>query len=119
MQAINLAEKLALIPHYWQPHVIGELNENELKLVKLHGEFVWHHHEAEDELFIVLQGRLLMQFRDRDVYLNPGEILVVPKGVEHRPVANEGEVHVMLVEPKGTRNTGNLENERTFVPKPI
>ncbi|HSJ15046.1 MAG TPA: cupin domain-containing protein [Longimicrobiales bacterium] len=112
MHTINLAEKLALIDACWSPRLLGEVNETAVKLVKLHGEFVWHHHEQEDELFLVIAGRLLMQFREREEWLGPGELIIVPRGVEHRPVAPE-ETHVMLIEPRGTLNTGNVVNERT------
>ncbi len=110
---VNLAEKLNLFNKYWSPKIVGEVNESYVKLVKLKGEFVWHHHEREDELFLVLKGRLLMKFRDRDVWVNEGEFIIVPRGVEHMPVAEE-EVHVLLLEPKTTLNTGNVENERTL-----
>lgn len=112
MEKINLAHKLALIDRLWSPRIVAELNDAHVKLAKLHGEFVWHHHEAEDELFLVLAGRLLMRFRDREVWLDAGEMIVVPRGVEHCPVAPE-EVHVLLLEPKTTLNTGQLRNERT------
>ena len=114
MQTINLAEKLARIAAPWQPGLLGEVNETAVKLAKLHGEFIWHHHEHEDELFLVLKGRLLMQFRDREQWVGEGEVIIVPRGVEHRPVAPE-EVHVLLVEPRTTLNTGNVRNERTVV----
>ena len=110
--AVNLAEKFGLFAEHWQPKVVGELNGQHVKLVKLLGEFVWHHHADEDELFLVVRGRLRMQFRDGDVTVDPGEFIVVPKGVEHRPVA-EQEVHVVLFEPASTRNTGNVTSERT------
>ena len=97
---------------YWSPKIVGELNDSYVKVVKLKGEFIWHHHEQEDELFLVLKGTLRMRFRDRDVEVQEGEMLIVPRGVEHLPVAAE-EVHVLLVEPKSTLNTGNLRNERT------
>jgi mannose-6-phosphate isomerase-like protein (cupin superfamily) len=106
---VNLSEKLALFHDYWNPRIAGELNDFHVKLVKLKGEFVWHHHDVEDELFLVLKGQLLMRFRDHDVVINEGEFIVVPHGVEHLPVAKD-EVHLMLIEPKGTLN---LENERT------
>ncbi len=109
---VNLAEKLALFDEHWSPKIVAELNDAYVKIVKLEGEFVWHHHDDEDELFLVVSGRLRMQFRDGDVVLEPGELIVVPKGVEHRPVA-EGETHVVLVEPKTTLNTGNVRDERT------
>ena len=109
---INIAEKLSLFSEYWQPHLVAQVNDTDVKLAKLHGEFVWHHHEHEDEMFLVIKGRLLMQFRDRDEWIEPGEFIVVPRGVEHRPVAPE-EVELMLIEPRGTLNTGNVLNERT------
>lgn len=112
MEAVNLSEKFGLFSDYWSPKIAGELNDSYLKLAKLKGEFVWHHHEHEDELFLVVKGRLLIKLRDRDIWLNAGEFVVIPKGVEHMPVAEE-EVHVLLLEPKTTLNTGNIENERT------
>ncbi|HEX9579241.1 MAG TPA: cupin domain-containing protein [Myxococcales bacterium] len=112
MKTVNLAEKLARFTERWSPKIVGEVNESYVKLVKLEGEFVWHHHDAEDEMFLVLQGRLRMRFRDREALVGPGEFIIVPRGVEHLPVA-EVETHVMLFEPKSTLNTGNLVNERT------
>lgn len=112
MDKVNLAQKFSLFNEYWSPRITGELNDAHVKLAKLKGEFVWHHHEAEDELFWVVKGRLLIKFRDRDVWLEEGELLIIPKGVEHLPVAEE-EVHVVLIEPKTTVNTGNVQNERT------
>ena len=112
MTKINLAHKLATIDQHWTPKLVAQVNQTDVKLVKLQGEFVWHHHEAEDELFLVVKGRLLMQFRDREEWIEPGEFIVVPHGVEHRPVAPE-EVHLVLIEPRGTLNTGNIVNERT------
>jgi mannose-6-phosphate isomerase-like protein (cupin superfamily) len=112
MDVVNIAEKLSAIPDYWNPRIAGELNGQQVKLVKLKGEFVWHHHEHEDELFLVVKGELLMRLRDRDVTLREGEFFIVPKGVEHLPVAHE-ECHVVLLEPAGTLNTGNVRNERT------
>ena len=112
-EKVNLAEKLNLFNEYWSPKIAGELNDSYVKLVKFKGEFVWHHHEREDELFLVLKGQLLMKFRDRDVWINEGEFIIVPRGVEHMPVAAE-EVHVMLLEPKTTLNTGNVENQQTL-----
>ena len=109
---VNLAEKLGLFNEHWSPKIVGELNDSYVKLVKLQGEFVWHFHEREDELFLVLKGRLRMRFRDREVWVHEGEFIIVPHGVEHLPEAEE-EVHVMLLEPKTTLNTGNVENERT------
>ena len=114
MEKVNLAEKFGLFGEHWRPKIVGELNDAYVKLVKLKGEFVWHHHDEEDELFLVTRGRLLMKFRDRDIWLEEGEFLIVPKGVEHLPVAEE-EVHVMLLEPRTTVNTGNVQSERTAV----
>ncbi|MDA2913938.1 cupin domain-containing protein [Acidobacteriia bacterium AH_259_A11_L15] len=113
VEKVNLAEKFRLFNDHWSPKIAGEINESYVKLVKLKGEFVWHQHEAEDELFLVVQGRLLIKLRDRDLWLNPGEFVVIPRGVEHLPVAEE-EVSVMLFEPKSTLNTGNVQNERTL-----
>ena len=112
-EKVNLTEKLNFFNKYWSPKIVGEVNDSYVKLVKFKGEFVWHHHEREDELFLVLKGRLLMKFRERDVWVHEGEFIIVPRGVEHMPVA-EAEVHVMLLEPKTTLNTGNVENERTL-----
>ena len=112
MNKVNLADKLSGITDYWSPRIAGELNGQQVKLVKLKGEFVWHHHDNEDELFYVLKGRLLMRLRDGDMTINEGEFLIVPRGVEHQPVAEE-EVHVLLFEPAGTLNTGNVRDERT------
>ena len=111
---VNIKDKVALFDEHWSPKIVGELNGQHVKLVKLHGEFVWHHHEREDELFLVLEGRLRMDFRDRRAWVGQGEFIVVPRGVEHRPVAEE-EVHVMLFEPASTLNTGNVRNGRTVV----
>jgi mannose-6-phosphate isomerase-like protein (cupin superfamily) len=112
MDKVNLAEKLAQFPDLWSPRVVGELNGQQVKLAKLAGEFVWHHHAAEDELFLVLHGHLDLHLRDRVVGLDPGEFFIVPRGIEHKPVA-AGEVHVLLFEPASTLNTGNVRNERT------
>jgi mannose-6-phosphate isomerase-like protein (cupin superfamily) len=109
---VNLRDKFALFHDHWSPKVVGELNGQHVKLVKLLGEFVWHKHEHEDELFLVVDGRFRMEFRDRHVWLQAGELLVVPRGVEHRPVAEE-EAHVLLFEPATTLNTGDVRNERT------
>jgi mannose-6-phosphate isomerase-like protein (cupin superfamily) len=109
---VNLADKLALFSEHWQPKIVGELNGQQVKLVKFQGEFVWHSHEQEDELFLVVRGRFRMDFRDRTVELAEGEMLVVPRGVEHRPVADE-EVAVLLFEPASTVNTGTAGGERT------
>jgi mannose-6-phosphate isomerase-like protein (cupin superfamily) len=112
-EKVNLTQKLAQFHDSWSPKIVGELNGQHLKLVKFQGEFVWHHHEHEDELFLVVKGRFRMEFRDRQVWLEEGELLIVPRGVEHRPVAEE-EAHVLLFEPASTLNTGNLRNERTI-----
>ncbi|HEX9245720.1 MAG TPA: cupin domain-containing protein [bacterium] len=112
MEAINLSRKFSLFRDYWSPKIVGELNDAYVKLVKVKGEFVWHHHEAEDELFLVVKGRLLIRLRDRDLHLSAGELAIIPRGVEHRPVAEE-EAHILLLEPKSTLNTGNITNERT------
>ncbi|TQR30390.1 cupin domain-containing protein [Brevibacillus brevis] len=112
MEKVNVAEKFTLFHQYWNPKIAGEINDSYVKLAKLKGEFVWHQHENEDEMFFVVKGKLLIKFRDKDVWLNEGEFLIVPKGVEHMPVAEE-EVHVLLLEPKTTLNTGDQVNERT------
>ncbi len=111
-EVVNLAAKFAQFSEHWSPKIVGELNGQAVKLAKLLGEFVWHHHEHEDELFLVVRGQLKMEFRDKTVLINPGEFLIVPRGVEHRPVA-EQEVDLVLFEPLATLNTGNLINERT------
>jgi mannose-6-phosphate isomerase-like protein (cupin superfamily) len=112
MNKVNLSEQLARITAHWQPRIAGELNGQQVKLVKFKGPFIWHSHEHEDELFLVVRGRFRMELRDGDVELREGELLIVPRGVEHRPVADE-EVEVMLFEPAGTLNTGNVRSERT------
>ncbi len=112
MKKVNLAEKFGLFDAYWSPKIVGELNGQYVKLVKVKGEFVWHHHEAEDELFLVVKGRLVIQLRDREVVLEAGEFFIVPRGVEHKPVAEE-EAHLLLFEPASTLNTGNVNDERT------
>lgn len=112
MEKINLIQKFSLFNEHWQPKVIAELNGQAVKLAKVKGEFVWHHHDVEDELFYVVKGMLRMKLRDRDVVLNEGDMFVVPRGVEHKPVADE-EVWMMLFEPGSTLNTGNVTNERT------
>jgi len=109
---INLAQKFSQIHEYWKPYIAGELNGQLVKLDKLKGEFVWHHHENEDEMFLVLKGRFRIEFRDKTVQLEEGEFIVVPRGVEHKPVADE-ECWILLFEPASTLNTGNVENERT------
>jgi len=113
MDVVNLAEKLSRFTERWSPKIVGEVNDMHVKLVKLAGEFVWHHHEREDELFLVIAGRLRMQLRDGDREVGPGEFIVVPRGTEHCPVTLTDEVHVLLLEPKDTLNTGNVVNERT------
>ena len=113
MHKVNLSDKLALIDQSWSPRIVGELNGQLVKLVRFQGEFVWHHHEHEDELFLVLKGRFRMEFRDRHVWIEEGEFIVVPRTVEHRPIAEE-EAHVLLFEPASTLNTGNVRNERTI-----
>jgi len=109
---INLAQKFSQIHEYWKPYIAGELNGQLVKLDKLKGEFVWHHHEAEDEMFLVVKGRFRIEFREKTVQLEEGEFIVVPRGVEHKPVADE-ECWILLFEPASTLNTGNVENERT------
>ena len=112
MHTISLRDKLSLFSDYWSPKIVGEINDSHVKLVKLKGEFVWHHHENEDELFLVIKGKLLIKLRDGEVALEEGEMVIIPRGVEHLPVAEE-EVHVLLLEPKSTVNTGNAGGERT------
>jgi mannose-6-phosphate isomerase-like protein (cupin superfamily) len=112
MEKVNVREKLALFSDHWNPRVVGELNGQHVKLVKFQGEFVWHDHAAEDELFLVVRGSFRMDFRDRSVTLNEGEFIIVPRGVEHRPVA-EQEVEVMLFEPAEIKHTGDVESELT------
>lgn len=112
MTKINISEKLALFNDHWNPRIIGELNGQHVKAVKLKGEFVWHHHDHEDELFLVIKGVMRMEFRDRVETINPGEFIIVPRKVEHRPVA-ENEVEILLFEPASTLNTGNVENDKT------
>ena len=113
IEKVNLTEKLASFDEQWSPKIVAELNDTYVKVVKFSDEFVWHHHDDEDELFYVVSGRLRMQFRDGDVVLEPGELIVVPRGVEHCPLA-EGETQVVLIEPKTTLNTGNVRDERTL-----
>ncbi len=112
LEKVNIKEKLALFDEHWNPKIVGDLNGQHVKLVKLLGEFVWHHHDEEDELFLVVDGRMRMDFRDRSLTLEEGEFIVVPRGVEHRPVAEE-EAHVLLFEPASTLNTGNARGEMT------
>ncbi len=113
MDKINLAQKFSLFDKPWQPKIIAEMNDSYVKLAKLKGEFVWHKHDTEDELFLVIKGHLLIKLHDHDIHLEPGELVVIPKGTEHLPVAQE-EVQVMLIEPKTTINTGNIQNEKTI-----
>ena len=112
IEKVNLQQKFALFHDYWSPKIAGEINDSHVKLVKVKGEFIWHHHEAEDELFLVVKGSLRIELREGEIRLEEGEFVVIPRGVEHRPVAGE-EAHVLLLEPRSTRNTGNIENERT------
>lgn len=117
MDKVNLAEKFARIDAYWSPRIVADVQAMQVKLARIKGEFVWHHHEHEDELFFVVRGRLLIQVQEdgqpRDIWLDEGELLVIPRGVEHRPVA-EGEVWIMLLEPQGTLNTGNVRDAHTI-----
>ena len=112
IEKVNLAQKFNSFDEYWSPRIAGELNDSYVKLVKLRGEFVWHQHDSEDELFLVVRGHLTIKLRDHDVELDPGEFVIIPRGIEHLPVAAE-EVHVVLLEPKSTLNTGNVQSERT------
>jgi mannose-6-phosphate isomerase-like protein (cupin superfamily) len=112
MEKVSIAEKLSMFADHWNPRIIGELNGQHIKAVKLKGEFVWHHHVEEDELFMVIKGVLTMELRDKTITVNEGEFIVIPRMTEHRPVAAE-EVHILLFEPASTLNTGNVENERT------
>jgi mannose-6-phosphate isomerase-like protein (cupin superfamily) len=112
MHKVNLKEKFGLFDELWSPKVVGQVNDIHVKVARLHGDFPWHAHDEQDELFLVVKGRLRLQLRDREVVLEEGEFLIVPRGIEHRPVA-DAEVHVLLVEPATTVNTGNLRNERT------
>jgi mannose-6-phosphate isomerase-like protein (cupin superfamily) len=114
MDVVSLNEKFSRIEEYWNPKIIGEVNDSYVKAVRVKGEFVWHHHDNEDELFWVVKGKLRMMLRDREEVIHPGEFIIVPRGVEHKPVADE-EVHMVLFEPKTTLNTGNVKNERTLM----
>jgi mannose-6-phosphate isomerase-like protein (cupin superfamily) len=115
MEKINLAEKFALISEHWRPKVVGELNGQEIKLAKIKGEFPWHQHELEDEMFMAVRGSFRIEFRDKTVEMKAGDFLIVPRGVEHRPVAEE-EVEILLFEPKGVKNTGNIEDDNFTAP---
>ncbi|MBI1826155.1 MAG: cupin domain-containing protein [Planctomycetes bacterium] len=113
LQKINIAQKLSLFSESWSPKIVGEVNDTLIKLVKFTGEFVWHHHEREDEMFFVIKGSMRMMLRDGEVRVNPGEFIIIPRGLEHKPVAEE-ETHVMLIEPKTVLNTGNVTDARTL-----
>lgn len=113
MNKVNLAEKFSMFNSLWEPKIVGELNNQHVKIAKLKGEFVWHNHENEDELFMVIKGHLTIKLRDGDVDLDEGELFIIPKGIEHMPVA-ENEVHVLMFEPIGTVNTGNVDSDRTI-----
>jgi mannose-6-phosphate isomerase-like protein (cupin superfamily) len=113
MDVVNLEDKFRSFTEAWLPHIVGDINDMHVKVVKLRGEFVWHHHDTEDELFLVVAGHLRMQLRSGDRDLGPGEFIIVPHGTEHSPLALTDEVHVVLLEPKGTLNTGNVTSERT------
>jgi len=117
MQKVNLEEKFRKFDDHWSPRIVAQLNDSYVKLAKVKGEFVWHHHDDEDELFLILKGRLTIKLRDGEIRLGPGELAVVPKGVEHQPVADE-EVHLLLLEPKTTLNTGNATDDRTVEQPP-
>jgi len=118
MEKVNLAEKLSQISEHWRPKVVGELNGQEVKLVKFQGEFPWHHHENEDEMFMAVTGSFNLEFRDRTVTVDPGEFVIVPRGVEHRPTA-EQEVEVLLFEPANLLNTGNIVDEKYTAPMSV
>ncbi len=113
MDVVNLADKFGQFTEAWSPKIVGDVNDMQVKVVKLRGEFVWHHHEVEDELFLVVAGRLRMRLRTGDRDVAPGEFIIVPRGTEHCPVALTDEVHVVLLEPRGTLNTGNVTSDRT------
>lgn len=112
IKKVSIKEKFSRFSDYWNPYIIGELNGQEVRIAKFHGEFTWHHHDHEDEFFLVIKGRLLMKLRDQDIWLEEGEMIIIPKGVVHMPVAPE-EAHVLLFEPASTKNTGNIDEERT------
>ena len=113
VEKVSLAQKFSLFDEYWSPKVVGELNGQAVKIAKLKGEFLWHHHEAEDEFFMVIKGRMVIKLPDQDVSLEAGEFFIVPRGVEHKPVAEE-EAHVLMFEPESALNTGNIQSERTI-----
>lgn len=112
MDKVNVAEKFQKVSSYWKPGIIGSLNGQHVKIAKIKGEFIWHSHENEDELFMVIKGRIIIRLRDREIELNEGELFIVPRGVEHQPYAPE-EAQILMFEPAGTLNTGNVQNERT------
>jgi len=112
VEKVNIAQKFTLFNDYWVPYIVGDLNESYVKVDKLKGQFVWHKHDTEDELFLVTKGKLVIKLRDKDISLDPGEFVIIPKGVEHMPVADQ-EAHVVLIEPKTTLNTGNVRDEKT------
>ena len=112
IEKVNLVEKFSRFSEQWSPKIVGEINDTYVKLVKFKGEFVWHHHEREDELFFVVKGRFTMKLRERDMHVGEGEFIIIPRGIEHKPVAEE-ECYVLLLEPNTTLNTGNVRNERT------
>lgn len=112
MNTINLKDKFNLFNEYWTPKILGDLNDSYVKIAKLKGEFVWHKHDNEDELFLIIKGNLTIKLRDRDIYLKEGEFVIIPKGVEHLPIADE-EVHVVLIEPKTTGHTGDVTSDLT------
>jgi mannose-6-phosphate isomerase-like protein (cupin superfamily) len=112
MKKVNLAQKFSLFDEYWSPKIVGELNGQVVKIAKLKGEFLWHHHETEDEFFMVIKGRMVIKLSDQDVSLETGEFFIVPRGVEHKPVAEE-EAHILMFEPRSTLNTGNVQSDRT------
>jgi mannose-6-phosphate isomerase-like protein (cupin superfamily) len=113
MEVVNLPEKFSLIDEHWSPKLLGELNNQAVKIAKLKGEFIWHHHENEDEMFFVIEGSMIIKLKDKDIVLNKNEFFIIPKGVEHKPVA-EDEVLVMMFEPMSTINTGNIESDITI-----
>jgi mannose-6-phosphate isomerase-like protein (cupin superfamily) len=113
MHTINIAQKFSQFDEMWSPKILGEINDSYIKAVKVAGEFVWHHHEKEDEMFLVVKGTLRMRFKDHEEVVRPGEFIIVPRGVEHLPVSDEG-TEILLFEPKSTLNTGNVSNERTL-----
>lgn len=116
VKVVNIREKLSLFKSYWNPKIVGELNDHKVQVVKLKGEFVWHHHDHEDELFLVVKGKLTIHFRDRDIQVNEGEFVIIPHPIEHKPEAKE-EVYIILIEPKKTLNTGNVTDSKLTAKK--